>query len=114
MQTAVEAVYDLTNNNITARQHGREDGGQVVPVHRHALLLHLVLEPDRLPPAADEPRDDHDLRRSRCPSLAIYAATANLSVPLVLTLFVWLAYHVEGIRAQGVRGYLAELDPVRA
>ncbi|CAA9511997.1 MAG: ATP synthase F0 sector subunit a, partial [uncultured Solirubrobacteraceae bacterium] len=35
-------------------QHGRPDGGEVVPVHRRAVPVHLVLEPDRLHPAADE------------------------------------------------------------
>lgn len=39
------------------------------------------------------------------PSFAIYAATANLSIPLVLTLMVWFSYHVEGIRAKGLTGY---------
>jgi F-type H+-transporting ATPase subunit a len=32
-------------------------------------------------------------------------------VPLVLTLVVWFSYHVEGIRAQGVRGYFATFIP---
>jgi F-type H+-transporting ATPase subunit a len=45
------------------------------------------------------------------PSLALYAATANLSVPLVLTLMVWLSYHVEGIRAKGLVGYLKSWIP---
>jgi F-type H+-transporting ATPase subunit a len=45
------------------------------------------------------------------PSFAIYAATANISVPLVLTLMVWIAYHVEGIRAKGFRGYLRSWIP---
>ena len=40
------------------------------------------------------------------PSFALYAATANLSIPLVLTLVVWFTYHVEGIRAKGFFGYL--------
>jgi len=40
------------------------------------------------------------------PSLALYAATANLSTPLVLTLIVWFSYHVEGIRAKGFGGYV--------
>ncbi|MDQ4047811.1 MAG: F0F1 ATP synthase subunit A, partial [Actinomycetota bacterium] len=40
------------------------------------------------------------------PSLAIYAATANLSIPLVLTLVVWLAYHIEGVRAKGFGGFM--------
>jgi len=40
------------------------------------------------------------------PTLAIYAATANLAVPLVLTLLVWFSYHVEGIRAKGLVRYV--------
>jgi hypothetical protein len=40
------------------------------------------------------------------PAFAIYAATANLSAPLALALVVWFAYHVEGIRAKGLAGYL--------
>jgi F-type H+-transporting ATPase subunit a len=40
------------------------------------------------------------------PSLALYAATANISTPLVLTLIVWFSYHVEGIRAKGFIGYI--------
>jgi F-type H+-transporting ATPase subunit a len=45
------------------------------------------------------------------PSFAIYAATANLSIPLVLTLVVWISYHVEGIREKGLFGYLASWLP---
>jgi F-type H+-transporting ATPase subunit a len=45
------------------------------------------------------------------PSLALYAATANLSVPLVLTIIVWASYHVEGVRAKGVAGYLKSWIP---
>jgi F-type H+-transporting ATPase subunit a len=45
------------------------------------------------------------------PSFAIYAATANLSIPLVLTLVVWISYHVEGIRAKGLFKYLASWLP---
>jgi F-type H+-transporting ATPase subunit a len=45
------------------------------------------------------------------PSLALYAATANLSVPLVLTLVVWVSYHVEGVRAKGPVKYLASWIP---
>jgi F-type H+-transporting ATPase subunit a len=36
----------------------------------------------------------------------LYAATANLSVPLVLTIIVWFSYHYEGVRAKGVRKYV--------
>jgi F-type H+-transporting ATPase subunit a len=39
------------------------------------------------------------------PTFAIYAATANISVPLMLTLIVWISYNVEGIRAHGFFAY---------
>ena len=45
------------------------------------------------------------------PALAIYAATANISIPLVLTLVVWVAYHLEGIRVKGFGGFLKSFVP---
>ena len=45
------------------------------------------------------------------PSFAIYAATANISIPLVLALVVFVAYNVEGIRAKGFIGYMKALVP---
>jgi F-type H+-transporting ATPase subunit a len=45
------------------------------------------------------------------PAFAIYAATANISIPLVLALIVFVAYNVEGIRVKGVGGYLKSLVP---
>ena len=40
------------------------------------------------------------------PAFGLYAATANLSVPLVLTLTVFVLYQVEGVRRHGVVRYL--------
>jgi F-type H+-transporting ATPase subunit a len=45
------------------------------------------------------------------PSFALYAATANISVPLVLAIVVFLAFNIEGIRAQGPIGYVKSLIP---
>ncbi len=45
------------------------------------------------------------------PTFGIYAATANVSVPLVLALIVFISYTAEGIRAKGVLGYLKSLIP---
>ncbi len=45
------------------------------------------------------------------PAFALYAATANLSIPLVLALVVFVSYNVEGIRAKGLGGYLKSLIP---
>jgi F-type H+-transporting ATPase subunit a len=40
------------------------------------------------------------------PSFALYAATANISVPLVLTFIVVGSYHYEGVKAKGLVRYL--------
>jgi len=45
------------------------------------------------------------------PAFGIYAATANISVPLALTLVVWVSYNVEGIRAKGFFKYLGSFLP---
>ena len=45
------------------------------------------------------------------PAFALYAATANISIPLVLSLIVWIAFNVEGIRDKGLFGYLGSLLP---
>lgn len=45
------------------------------------------------------------------PAFALYAATANLSVPLVLALIVWLTYNAVGIRKKGFVGYIKSFIP---
>ncbi|MFY9488246.1 MAG: F0F1 ATP synthase subunit A [Solirubrobacterales bacterium] len=45
------------------------------------------------------------------PTFQIYAATANLSVPLALALVVWISYHFEGVREHGPIGYLKTWAP---
>jgi F-type H+-transporting ATPase subunit a len=45
------------------------------------------------------------------PTWGVYAATANLSVTLALALVTWIATHVEGVRYNGVGGYLKSWIP---
>jgi F-type H+-transporting ATPase subunit a len=45
------------------------------------------------------------------PTFAIYAATANVSIPLALTLVVWFSYNIEGIRSRGFFAYFASWLP---
>jgi F-type H+-transporting ATPase subunit a len=45
------------------------------------------------------------------PSFQIYAADTNVAIPLVLSLGVFIAYNVEGIRHQGAIGYAKSLAP---
>ena len=111
VQTGVELSYELVKNNILGDNLGRRRRQTLVPLHRHPLLLHLVLEHDRLHPAADQHRGDFNVFGLEIPSFAIYAATANISIPIVLTLVVWVSYHVEGVRAKGFLPYLKSWLP---
>ena len=45
------------------------------------------------------------------PSFQIYAATANVSIPLVLALIVFFAYNIEGLKAKGLWGYTKSMIP---
>jgi F-type H+-transporting ATPase subunit a len=62
-------------------------------------------------PLPTNTHEKFDLLGVQVPAFAIYSATANLSVPLVLALVVFVSYNVEGIRAKGVGGYLKSLVP---
>jgi F-type H+-transporting ATPase subunit a len=52
-----------------------------------------------------------DILGAHIPSFSLYAATANLSIPLVLALVVFVSYTIEGVRAKGVIGYLKAFIP---
>ena len=45
------------------------------------------------------------------PSFQIYAADTNVGFPLTLSLMVFFAYNIEGVRAQGFIGYTKSLIP---
>ena len=69
VQMAVELAYDLTKNNIAGGNIAEDEArSTLVPLPGEPLLLHLVLEHDRLPAAADQHRaQGRHLRRWRCP-----------------------------------------------
>jgi F-type H+-transporting ATPase subunit a len=111
VQTAVEAAYQLMRNNITG---GNMDKGMAKKWFPFVGALFLFIWFSNMIGYIPLPTNTHakfDLFGAQIPSFALYAATANISVPLVLTLVVWIAYHVEGVRAKGVIGYLKSWVP---
>jgi F-type H+-transporting ATPase subunit a len=111
VQTAVEVLFSLMRDNITrgnmddkmARKWFPFLGTLFLFIWFNNLLGYLPL------PTTTE--HTFDVLGVQVPAFAIYAATANISVPLVLALIVFVSYNVEGIRAKGVRGYLKSLIP---
>jgi F-type H+-transporting ATPase subunit a len=111
VQTAVEVAYDLTKNNITG---GNLSGSYAVRWFPFIATLFFFIAFSNLLGYLPLPTNSHetvDIFGLALPSFAIYAATANISFALVLTLVVWFSYHVEGVRAKGVGGYLKSFLP---
>ncbi len=111
VQTAVEVAYDLTKNNITG---GNLEAAYAIRWFPFIATLFFFIAFSNLLGYLPLPTNSHetvDIFGLAVPSFAIYAATANISFPLVLTLFVWFSYHVEGVRAKGVFGYLKSFLP---
>jgi len=111
VQTAIEVSYDLTKNNITGGNLDPKMAARWFPFL--AGLFFWIWFSNMLGFLPLPTNTEHEITvfGLQIPSFAIYAATANLSIPLVLTLVVWLSYHFEGVRAKGLVKYLASWLP---
>ncbi|HEX5618662.1 MAG TPA: F0F1 ATP synthase subunit A [Solirubrobacteraceae bacterium] len=111
VQTAVEVMFSLMRDNIT---RGNLDDRMARKYFPFIGALFLFIWFSNLIGYIPLPTNTHekiDIAGFEIPAFAIYAATANLSVPLVLALIVFVTYNVEGIRVKGVGGYLKSLVP---
>ena len=111
VQTAVEALFSLMRDNITGGNLDDKMAAKWFPF-LGALFLFIwfnnLIGYIPLPTNTEHPVDVFGVE---VPAFAIYAATANISVPLVLALIVFVSYNVEGVRAKGAVGYLKALVP---
>jgi F-type H+-transporting ATPase subunit a len=111
VQTAVESVYDLAYSNIVRGNMDERMARKWFPFVAALFLWILFSNLLGYIPLPTNTQEHFNVFGAHIPAFAIYAATANISIPLVLTLVVWVSYHVEGIRAKGVRKYLASWIP---
>jgi F-type H+-transporting ATPase subunit a len=111
VQTAIEVAYDLTKNNITGGNLDPKMAARWFPFL--AGLFFWIWFSNMLGFLPLPTNTEHEITvfGLQIPAFAIYAATANLSIPLVLTLVVWLSYHFEGVRSKGLVKYLASWLP---
>jgi F-type H+-transporting ATPase subunit a len=112
VQTAVEAAYDLTSGtmvreNIEDRRLAGRWFAFIASVFFFIWFSNII----GFIPLPVNTEETVDVFGVAVPSFALYAATANLSIPLVLTLIVWFSYHFEGIRQKGFVGYLKSWVP---
>jgi F-type H+-transporting ATPase subunit a len=111
VQTAVETVFLLMRDNITRGNMDNKMAAKWFPFIGALFLFIWFSNLLGYLPLPTNTEHKVDIFGVEVPSLALYAATANISVPLVLTIFVWFSYHVEGIRAKGIVGYLKSWVP---
>jgi F-type H+-transporting ATPase subunit a len=111
VQTAVEAAYNLTYRNITRGNMPDEMAKKWFPFIGTLFLWILFSNLIGYIPLPTNTLERFNVFGAHIPGFAIYAATANISIPLVLTLIVWVSYHAEGVRAKGVIGYLKSWVP---
>jgi F-type H+-transporting ATPase subunit a len=110
-QTAVESAYQLMRNNIAGGNMDARMARKWFPFIGALFLFIWWSNMIGYIPLPTNTHEKFDLFGVQIPSFALYAATANISVPLALTLVVWVSYHVEGIRAKGPIGYLKSWVP---
>ena len=111
LQTAVEVAYTLMRDNITRGNMDSRMAAKYFPFIATLFLFIWFSNMIGYIPLPTNTEHKVDVLGVSVPTFAIYAATANLSIPLVLALVVWITYNVEGIRAKGPIGYLKSLVP---
>jgi F-type H+-transporting ATPase subunit a len=112
-QTTGESLYDLLHGQIMEGNMPGKGRGTWFPYVASLFLFIWILNLiGFIPlPISDERWHVFGLE---LPTLGIYAATANLSVTLALALITFVATHIEGVRFNGLGGYLKSWIPAGA
>jgi F-type H+-transporting ATPase subunit a len=111
VQTAVEVVYSLMRDNITRGNMPDEMAIKWFPFIGALFLFIWFCNLIGYIPLPTNSEETFNVFGVHIPSFALYAATANVSVPLVLALVVFFLFNWEGVRAQGPIGYVKSLIP---
>ena len=113
VQTAVEIAYDLTKNTIIGGSLDKEMAKRWFPFIATLFFWIWFSNMIGFIPLPTNTEHTFNVFGAEIPSFAIYAATANLSIPLVLTLVVWSATTSKGSgpRASSLPEELAAARP---
>jgi F-type H+-transporting ATPase subunit a len=106
IQTIIEGAYDLTYNQIAKNNMPSAAAAKWFPFV--ATLFFFIWFSNMLGyiPLPVNSEETVGIFGFELPAFALYAATANLSIPLVLTLTVFTLYQAEGLRKHGLVKYL--------
>jgi F-type H+-transporting ATPase subunit a len=112
VQTAVEVMWGVMRDNITGPNNlDREMALKWFPFIGALFLFILYSNIIGYLPLPVNSEETFNLFGAHIPAFQVYAATANISVTLVLSLMVWVSYNAVGIRKKGFVGYLKSWLP---
>src|SRR5579863_2618956 len=111
VQTLVELIYQGLQNNIVGTNMDRRMARRWFPFVATLALFIFFSNLVGFIPLPTNTSERINIFGLHIPPFSLYAATANLSIPLVLALAVFGSYTAEGIRAKGPIGYLKGLIP---
>jgi F-type H+-transporting ATPase subunit a len=110
LQTVVEWIYDLamrmTNDNMD-----EEMARRWFPLIFTLFVFILVTNLIGYIPLPVNSGETFKVFGVEIPAFQIYAADTNLAIPLLLSLGVFIAYNVEGVKHHGFFGYIKSLIP---
>ena len=110
VQTAVETLFHLMRENITFSAMEERMAAKWFPFIGALFLFIMFSNLVGYIPLPTNTEHEITVFGVQVP-YSLYAATANLSIPLVLAIVVFVAYTYEGVRAKGPIGYLKGLIP---
>jgi len=105
-QTAVESLYELMRDNITRGNMDDDMAKKWFPFIGTIFLFIWYSNLIGYIPLPTNTEHTFDVFGIAIPTFALYAATANISVPLAITLVVWFSYNIAGVRAKGFIPYI--------
>jgi F-type H+-transporting ATPase subunit a len=111
VQVAVEALFHLMRDNITGSAMSERQAAKWFPFIGTLFLFILFSNVIGYIPLPTNTEHEITVFGVQLPAFSLYAATANLSIPLALALVVFVSYTYEGVRAKGPIGYLKGLIP---
>ena len=111
VQAGVEMLYGLMRDNITRGNLDPKMAATWFPVMGALFLFIWFSNLIGYFPLPTNTEHKVDIFGLDIPAFALFAATANLSIPLVLALAVFVTYNALGIKEKGLLGYMKSFIP---
>jgi F-type H+-transporting ATPase subunit a len=107
IQAAVEIFYDVAHNTVTQRNiSDKKVAARWFPFLATMFLFIWFCNAVGFIPLPLNTEHTVEIFGVNFPTFALYAATANVAIPLTLALIVWIGVQVEGIKKKGPFGYV--------